>query len=271
MEKRKLIVCAALCLVMATGAWAGITDGLISHWSFNEGAGLVAGDSAGGNTGTLMGGTSWTAGKFGSGLDFDGIDGYVDAGNDASLMPANVTVSAWIKVDGYGYYGQIAGMATDTGTAESGYSLLADDYWISGSTDSVSMWLSGGPDVDGSYLANTGVPAPPTDWVHVAGTYDGTTTTVYVNGVGISGTDESGDIDYTHVTSFYIGLYWTPIGGGYTEWYLPFVGQMDDVAVWDRALSVNEVGMIASGMEIPEPATMLLLGFGAFALIRRKK
>ena len=111
MEKQKLIVCVALCLVMGTGAWAAIGDGLISHWSFNENAGLTAGDSVGGNTGTLMGGTSWTAGKFGSALDFDGIDGYVDAGNDASLMPANVTVSAWIKVEGYGYYGQIAGMA----------------------------------------------------------------------------------------------------------------------------------------------------------------
>src|SRR3989344_3375462 len=47
--------------------------GLISYWSMNEGTGIVAGDSSGnGNNGTLINGPTWTNGKLGKALDFDG-------------------------------------------------------------------------------------------------------------------------------------------------------------------------------------------------------
>lgn len=281
MEKRKLIVFVALCLVMSTGAWAGITDGLISYWALDDGGGLTASDPVSGNDGTLTYGGSgtqtpqWTSGKFGGALDFDGVGAFVDCGSDVSLQPATVTVSAWIKVPAYGYYGQIAGLATDTGFSESGYSLLADDYWISEAGDSLSMWVSGGPgESDGSYIANTAVPSPPTDWVHVVGTYDGTQTIVYVNGVG--GTPdmtETGDIDYTHITSFYMGVYWTP-GFSTTEWFLPFIGQIDDVAVWGRALNADEVAWLYNdgvGNPVPEPMTISMLALGGLGLFARKR
>lgn len=282
MEKRKFIVCAAVCLVMTTGAWAGITDGLISYWALDDGAGLNATDSVGGNDGTLTFGGSgtqtpqWTAGKFGGALDFDGIGAFVDCGADVSLQPATVTVSAWIKVPEYGYYGQIAGLATDTDLSESGYSLLADDYWISDEIGNVlAMWVSGGPgESDGNYIYNTAVPAPPTDWVHVVGTYDGTQTIIYVNGLGgAPDTTESGDIDYTHITSFYMGVYWTP-GFESREWFLPFIGRIDDVAVWGRAISPDEVSWLYNdgvGNPVPEPMTVTMLSLGGLGLLWRKR
>ena len=46
---------------------SGSGSGLVAHYTFDEGSGTTAGDSAGSNTGTLANGPVWTAGKVGSG------------------------------------------------------------------------------------------------------------------------------------------------------------------------------------------------------------
>jgi hypothetical protein len=74
------------------------TEGLISHWTLDEGVGSIAYDSAGDNDGTLVGDPVWTSGQIGGALDFDGAGDYVDLGNDSSLKPAlPLTLSAWIS------------------------------------------------------------------------------------------------------------------------------------------------------------------------------
>jgi len=81
-------------------------DGLAGSWSFDEGGDNKAYDGSGnGNVGTLtnMNNTGnatsgWTAGKYGSALQFDGVNDYVNAGNGASLNIANaITVEIWTK------------------------------------------------------------------------------------------------------------------------------------------------------------------------------
>lgn len=74
-------------------------DGLVAHWSFDEGRGVVAGDDVGGNDGVLHSAT-WTQGVSGTGLQFvGGVSSYVEVPHSAALSPANgVTVTAWVKV-----------------------------------------------------------------------------------------------------------------------------------------------------------------------------
>jgi|GEM_PF-2586244 uncharacterized protein (TIGR02145 family) len=68
--------------------------GLVGYWSFDEGAGTNAGDMSGnGKTGTVSG-ASWTTGKRGQALSFDGTNDYVDAGNVNSSVK---TISFWIQ------------------------------------------------------------------------------------------------------------------------------------------------------------------------------
>jgi len=247
-----------LAVIMTAGsAMAAITDGLISYWPLDEGSGAVANDAFGSNTGTIHGGAAWDTGKFGSCVVFDGVDkgnvgstttDYIDCGSNASLKPANVSVSAWVKFDAYPYYGQIAGMAHDSGTEESGYSILADSSYIV--ANGFGAWISGS-DGDGNYSGQVG-PAAPIGWTHVATTYDGTTTTLYLNGVGTTSTAESGNLSYAYVTTFKIGLY------AANAWWLPYAGLIDDVGVWDRALSSVEIGQLYnSGDGMP------ILGGGA--------
>ncbi|MHC4423727.1 MAG: hypothetical protein ACYSWR_03540, partial [Planctomycetota bacterium] len=73
-------------------------NGLISLWEFEEGDGTIAHDSVGNNDGTIYG-ASWTTGVIGGALRFDGVDDYVNVGNDNSLKPPlPVTLSAWINL-----------------------------------------------------------------------------------------------------------------------------------------------------------------------------
>ena len=68
---------------------------LIQH--FDEGSGTIAKDESGyGNDGIIHGAT-WTTGISGKALSFDGIDDYIDCGNDASLDIADeITIEAWM-------------------------------------------------------------------------------------------------------------------------------------------------------------------------------
>jgi hypothetical protein len=72
--------------------------GMVSYWSFDEAGGGTAYDLAGGNNGTLYGDANWTSGQIGGALDFDGGDDYVQVSDDASLDFADeFTLSAWVK------------------------------------------------------------------------------------------------------------------------------------------------------------------------------
>jgi hypothetical protein len=86
--------------------WANdfmFTNYLRGYWQFDDGTGNTASDSSGyNNHGTIINAT-WTTGKFGDALNFDGIDDYVDCGNDTSFdITLENTVSAWIKSNSEG-------------------------------------------------------------------------------------------------------------------------------------------------------------------------
>src|SRR5215470_9681822 len=74
-------------------------NNLAARWHFDEGRGTSVRDSSGhGRNGTIVTGTSWVAGRFGSALNFDGQNGRVVVKNSPVLEPASaVTVSAWVK------------------------------------------------------------------------------------------------------------------------------------------------------------------------------
>jgi hypothetical protein len=240
----------------ATGSVIGLgfyTSDLISYWTFDEGGGAIANDAVGTNDGTLLAGQGggiapqWVAGKFGTALQFDGVSSYVNCGSDVSLKPAVVSVSAWVKQDAIDYYGQIAGFATDTGSrVESGYSILSDNSFGSGPLG-YGAWVTGGPVTDGSYLCKISTGYTLGQWTHIAMTYDGSQTIVYVNGIpSAPSTEETGNLNYVYVTEFYIGVYWTPVPGQ-KEWWLPYTGLIDDVGVWGRSLTAEEVMWLAAG------------------------
>jgi len=88
--------------------------------------------------------------------------------------------------------------------------------------------------VEASFSSST---IPVNQWVYLTGTYDGRYTKVYVDGVldGTSSGTHTGDL-YNDPSSSFIGRL-----VGSTEYSAMFSGLVDEVRVWDRALSENEV------------------------------
>jgi hypothetical protein len=243
---KKLLIFAtvgmALCMfIPADSALAGIQDGLISYWTFNEGSGTVADDSVGTNDGTLLvaagGGVapSWVNGKFGKALQFDGISSWVECGWSASLRPTSaLSVSAWVKPTSFSYYLGIVCNFHDTGSTESGYSLSCV-----GAGDTFSAGVCGS---DGSIGYTTAGTYNTGQWHQVALVFDGATTRLFVNGSEVASTAELAPIDY-----YPPPLYGLQIGryADDNESYC-FDGIIDDVGVWNRALSTAEVKWLAS-------------------------
>src|SRR3990167_9799803 len=73
------------------------TSGLVGYWTFDEGSGTTANDSSGNNnTGALINGPTWTTGKIGGALSFDGVDDRVSTGA-FSIGSTNFSMSGWVK------------------------------------------------------------------------------------------------------------------------------------------------------------------------------
>ncbi len=210
-----------------------LSQGLVGWWTFDgkdtpwtsATTATTLDKSGNGNTGTLTNmdrAIAPVAGKIGQGLSFDGDD-RIESSDSASLKPTQVTLSAWIKpMATTGALG--AGIITKVNSgANSGYALR----FISGSPGTIRMHVNAYnanyADISGVVLGN---------WYHVVGTFDGTNVRVYLNGVAGSATTDSA-ISYTTDD--------VEIGRAFQNNVYSFNGSLDDVRMYNRALSLEEI------------------------------
>ncbi|MDD4062228.1 MAG: LamG domain-containing protein [Candidatus Pacebacteria bacterium] len=214
------------------GEWVSDT-GLVGHWDMDEGYGGQVSDKSGnGNHGTINGATwgdnspEWVDDVSGGALDFDGVDDYVNAGNDASLQLTNqMTISSWIKTEG-NTNSRVGGKSSSGHTSFYLYSR----FLVSGNGSSQSH-----TDV---VLSEDGV------WEHRVGVYNGTAgiLKLYVNSVDVTGSI-TGTIPtslYNSSAPFKIGVASTLM----TESDAHLQGQISDVRIYNRALSATEIQKI---------------------------
>jgi hypothetical protein len=199
------------------------TRGLVAYWSFDEGSGNIAYDASGnGNHGTIYG-AKWTQGKIGGALSFDGVDDYVRVPDSDSLDITNaITIEAWVNCGS-----SPAGNLRSIVRKESTYALR---FYSDGTLEGL-VWIGG------RYKSSGIVPASiawvPNRWVHWTFTYDGSSMKIYKNGILVMGpTAQTGAIDKTTND---LG-----IGGTGTGAY-PFIGLIDEVRIYNRALSPEEI------------------------------
>ena len=76
-----------------------LAEGLLGYWKFNEDGGTIAADSSGNSNDGTLNGPTWTTGKTGGALDFDGAVDYVNVESVswAALGTGNFSIGAWIK------------------------------------------------------------------------------------------------------------------------------------------------------------------------------
>jgi len=203
-------------------------SGLVGYWSFDEGVGTTARDLSGrGNAGTLVNNPTWTSGRVGRALSFDGVDDFVRVLHSSSLNIANnVTVEAWVNANATGDFPHIAGKQFST---EYAYGLV-----IVGGRFMATMRR--GPDGIIS-RANSDVTVEIGRWYHVTMTFSRPRLRIYVDGTFRRETI----VDHNIILNTENVHFGTPDGTLAGRW---FNGLIDEVRIYNRALTEAEIRAI---------------------------
>ena len=187
---------------------------LVAYYEFEGNAN----DSAGGHHGTQVGDPIYVLGMTGQAIDLDGVGDYVDCGNPPAFnMTKQISVSAWVNIRDVSTQ-----WASIVSKGRSAWRLCT---WF----DELRIHFA----VTDSHYVNAETVLHPNQWYHVCGTYDGASIRIYIDGVEAGREPYSGDIG-TSSDSVWIGDY---SGSPGREWD----GQIDEVRIYDRALSQTEI------------------------------
>jgi hypothetical protein len=223
---RKLIYLFTFVLVLAVVNDASAD--LVGYWKFDEGSGDIAVDLSGyGNDGTINGAT-WTTGKFGPALNFDGVDDDVDCGNDESLnITGEITIALWMKPSVAGEGGSNVGPVCKAEAGVDPWSWQLR-YNAPGGGNYMGFQFNGDP--EGSTWISVQQNLLPGEWYHIAGIFDGANMICYLNGVETERNTISGIRGGSG--RFFIGQ---------DGWDNIFNGVVDELRIYNHALSAVEL------------------------------
>ena len=212
-----------------------------ARWGFAETSGVTIADSAGAADGFVRGSPALDAeGVFsGSGIAFgDGPDDYVEVADAAALRPAELTFGGWFRTDS-GANEQTLVQKSDARFGDEGYAV---DVQTPDSLRAHVAVESGRASVNPDAATHDG------EWHHLACTWDGSSLVMYLDGEEVARDDsQSGTVVHSD-RSLYVGRG----DNGYTSYY-PMNGGVDDVRVYDTALTASQIAAVVEGGTTEEP------------------
>ena len=237
------VVLGAISLVLPGNVHSATPSGLVAAYSFDTGAGSTVADLSGkGNNGTLTNVTWSSAGRYGSAASFNGSSSLITVPDSSTLdMTGSMTLEAWVKPKTLGATWRTVVLKEQP--SEVVYALYAN----SETSQPTGIAYTGGAE----RTSRGGSQLPVAAWTHLATTWNGTSVRLYVNGTLVASYAASGAMP--------ISTGALRIGGNkvWSEW---FDGLIDEVRVYNRALSQAEVqsdlaSPIASGQTPPPSDT----------------
>jgi concanavalin A-like lectin/glucanase superfamily protein len=214
---------AFLAIVSAPASLAQSGPTPVAAYSFNEGSGTTVADASGTGNAGAIGSAAWsTQGKYGGALSFNGTTAKVTVPDAPSLrLTSGMTLEAWV-------FPTVAVPSLWKDLVYKGN----DNYYLSAGSCCSGRPVGGGI-FAGSYgeVYGTSNIAANT-WTHLATTYDGTTLRLYVNGVQVASTAQTGALS-TSANPLTIGG--DPIYGQF------FAGRIDEVRVYSSALTAAQI------------------------------
>ncbi len=208
--------------------------GLVGHWKLDEASGLTATDSSGsGNNGTLtdMVGTEWATGILNGALRFDGIRDYVEVPDSPSLdITEAITLAVWVKPESTGAARWL--IAKEAWGADQAYGLnLSDGGQVEFGIATGAAWIF----KLGTQTISDGT------WSHVVGQYSPPYIKIFINGRLSQQWDIGSHSINTNDNNLLIGTVTTA-----NQRYKGFA---DDIRIYDRALTPDEIAWLAGVTE----------------------
>gem|GEM_PF-1882146 len=211
---------------------------LVGWWSGDGNANDIAGT----NNGILQGGaTAGVAGMVASAFNFDGTNNFVQIADSVVLKPTNLTIEAWVRFSGLDSAGNatvgqqyIVFKQNTLGSNFEGYDLsksrvAGNDFFV--------FRVSSSSGLGAVAIATNPITAGV--WYHVAGVRGSNFIQVYVNGQIHAQTAVSFPQNYGTLP-LYFG------SSGQTFWDRKFRGTLDEVSLYNRALSPTEIASVYS-------------------------
>jgi hypothetical protein len=206
-----------------------IIESLVGHWKMDEGSGNTFIDHSGnGNTGEIINpsGVSWTTGKLGQAAIFN--SNFLPFGlvkhNSTIDLTKQLTISAWIRpnaVENKGILSKLSGDGYEFRIISGG----KIEFRINRATSGTRYKL----------LSNQSYIADGKTWTHVAVTFSGNNSTLYINGKE----DNSIDFNLVSIISNTSDLRIGAVGNG-NRWN----GGLDDMRLYNKALTENEISTL---------------------------
>jgi hypothetical protein len=223
----------AVVFILSAASNAGAD--LVSWWKFDESSGKTAIDSSGnGHDGILNGTPAWVAGKLGGALQFDGGD-YVTCGlvNIDTAGTGGMTVCAWINKPAGGDMKMCSNRQVNSAPGGGFTCAIYNDRMEIDATNATTRIL---------YRDNQGPIVPAETWVHLAWVYNNETDTYdeYHDGV-LAATQAI-------TTSIGISSAEFRIGSDSPTLGHDFSGMIDDLRIYNHALSIEEISDAMAGI-----------------------
>jgi hypothetical protein len=202
------------------------TTGLVAYYPFNGNAN----DTVGGHNGTIVGTPTYATGKIGQAILLNGVDQMVDVGSVGISGAAPRTISGWAKSNSTAMpdWTNIFGF---TGTDAANLSGRSFDIELRGGQLQFCLHVYGWED---------NILPLDLDWHHLAATYDGTTIRWYGDGRYINSYERSGANALNTEDTVHMGQ-----RGDTGEAVNFFPGKIDDVKIWNRALTGAQIAWLA--------------------------
>jgi len=234
------------------------TDGLLAHWTFDEGSGNVTEDfSSYDKSGTVYG-ASWTKGAVSGALDFDGLDDYVQIPDYFSPPPPHLatlsegSISAWFKCDSmptdYGimpifYYGAFAPRSNMPDAANQGLIIEVGHSPIHPESKRIYFTVFADGCTFPSCCFDSAEDITEGEWHHFVAVVGENYNTGYLDGQELANRNYNfGNSSYSQFFADVIKHEALWIGRGYWNGNTVFFdGAIDDIRIYDKPLSAQEV------------------------------
>jgi len=241
-------VCAGTALTLTVNNNTALTSslpanlryGLVGYWPFN---GNANDESGNGNNGTVNGATltSDRFGNVGKAYSFDGVSNYINVNNSSSLniTGTQISISYWLRFENELISENYQGISKCGWDCGGGYELLfRNSYYSANDPGRVDLNSR-----QGNFNTN-GILSYQNTWMNLTATFNNGIGIIYFNGIQQNTVPGGIGISsfYPSNNNLYIGRR-DPSNG-----YAGFLkGKIDDIAIYNRALSATEVQQLYSG------------------------